>query len=278
MAPSNDGHVPFGRNRQSSPGWRVPRTPGATQNAPGASLSAAALPASKRGCNAAERSTDQADPVLVPSAQYTCARRRRSTRFRGRWSTFGAPVNKPTGVLLVPGRAWPRRPRRMSRPKTKTDVQRIDPRSAHARPPFKQTGNGTGDSDALAPPPDHGESSYVGSGRLAGLRAVITGGDSGIGRAVAIAFAREGADVLIVYRDEADDAADTVRLVEEAGRRGSPSLPTSATKRAAGHWSSAPPTTSVGSTFWSTTPQRSAPATVSRTSRPTIGSSPFERI
>jgi len=68
--------------------------------------------------------------------------------------------------------------------------------------------------------PDHGEESYRGSGRLEGRRAVITGGDSGIGRAVAIAFAREGADVLIVYLpEEEDDAQQTVKLVKEAGRK-----------------------------------------------------------
>jgi hypothetical protein len=67
--------------------------------------------------------------------------------------------------------------------------------------------------------PDHGEESYRGSGRLTGKRAVITGGDSGIGRAVAIAFAREGADVLISYLpDEEDDAQETVQLIEKAGR------------------------------------------------------------
>jgi NAD(P)-dependent dehydrogenase (short-subunit alcohol dehydrogenase family) len=68
--------------------------------------------------------------------------------------------------------------------------------------------------------PDHGESSYRGSGRLNGRRAVITGGDSGIGRAVAIAFAREGANVLIAYLPEEEkDAQETVRLVEDAGRK-----------------------------------------------------------
>ena len=71
----------------------------------------------------------------------------------------------------------------------------------------------------MNPRPDHGEESYRGSGRLAGKRAVITGGDSGIGRAVAIAFAREGADVLIAYKDEHDDAKDTARYVEETGRK-----------------------------------------------------------
>jgi NAD(P)-dependent dehydrogenase (short-subunit alcohol dehydrogenase family) len=71
----------------------------------------------------------------------------------------------------------------------------------------------------MQPVPDCGETSYQGSGKLTGKRAVITGGDSGIGRAVAIAFAREGADVLIAYLDEDDDARDVARYVEEAGRK-----------------------------------------------------------
>jgi NAD(P)-dependent dehydrogenase (short-subunit alcohol dehydrogenase family) len=71
----------------------------------------------------------------------------------------------------------------------------------------------------MDPKPDHGEESYRGSGRLAGKVAVITGGDSGIGRAVAIAYAREGADVVIGYLDEHDDARDTAKYVEDAGRR-----------------------------------------------------------
>jgi NAD(P)-dependent dehydrogenase (short-subunit alcohol dehydrogenase family) len=71
----------------------------------------------------------------------------------------------------------------------------------------------------MEPRPDCGEESYQGHGRLSGKKAVITGGDSGIGRAVAIAFAREGADVLISYLSEDDDATDTQRLVEDAGQK-----------------------------------------------------------
>lgn len=71
----------------------------------------------------------------------------------------------------------------------------------------------------MSPRPDCGEESYRGSGRLEGKAAVITGGDSGIGRAVAIAYAREGADVLISYLDEDDDAQDTAQYVEKAGRK-----------------------------------------------------------
>jgi NAD(P)-dependent dehydrogenase (short-subunit alcohol dehydrogenase family) len=71
----------------------------------------------------------------------------------------------------------------------------------------------------MDPAPDHGEESYRGSGRLAGKAAVITGADSGIGKAVAIAFAREGADVVLSYLDEHEDARDTAEWVEKAGRR-----------------------------------------------------------
>jgi len=88
-------------------------------------------------------------------------------------------------------------------------------------PPFsgQQQDQTPGRTADMQPQPDHGEKSYKGSGRLAGKAAIITGGDSGIGRAVAIAFAREGADVLIAYLDEDDDARETARWVEEAGRK-----------------------------------------------------------
>lgn len=71
----------------------------------------------------------------------------------------------------------------------------------------------------MKPIPDHGEESYKGSAKLEGKVALITGADSGIGRAVAIAYAREGADILISYLDEHEDAEETARLVQEAGRK-----------------------------------------------------------
>ena len=90
----------------------------------------------------------------------------------------------------------------------------------YPKPPFPdQPQPMPGRTADMDPLPDHGETSYKGHGRLAGKRALITGGDSGIGRAVAIAFAREGADVAIAYLDEHDDAKDTARYVEEAGRK-----------------------------------------------------------
>jgi NAD(P)-dependent dehydrogenase (short-subunit alcohol dehydrogenase family) len=76
-----------------------------------------------------------------------------------------------------------------------------------------------GHTGEMQPKPDHGETSYRGCGKLQGRAALITGADSGIGRAVAIAFAREGADVLIAYLDEHEDAKETAHWVEKAGRR-----------------------------------------------------------
>ncbi|MDR5806377.1 SDR family oxidoreductase [Caballeronia sp. LZ001] len=91
----------------------------------------------------------------------------------------------------------------------------------HPKPPFpeQQQEHRPGLTRLLDPQPDHGEESYKGSGKLAGKIALITGGDSGIGRAVAIAFAREGASVAISYLDEHDDARETARWVEEAGQK-----------------------------------------------------------
>jgi NAD(P)-dependent dehydrogenase (short-subunit alcohol dehydrogenase family) len=88
------------------------------------------------------------------------------------------------------------------------------------KPPFPdQQQPMPGYSDAMDPVPDYGEESYKGSGRLTDKKAIITGGDSGIGRAVALAFAREGADVLVSYLSEDEDAQETKRLIEGAGRK-----------------------------------------------------------
>lgn len=92
--------------------------------------------------------------------------------------------------------------------------------SNYPTPPFpEQQQNWPGSTKDMQPQPDHGETTYKGAGKLTGKAAIITGGDSGIGRAVAIAYAREGADVLISYLNEHEDAKETARLVEEAGRK-----------------------------------------------------------
>lgn len=86
-------------------------------------------------------------------------------------------------------------------------------------PQPEQQQNPPGETRLMKPIPDHGENSYKGNGKLKGKVALITGADSGIGRAVAIAYAREGADVLISYLNEDEDARETAKWVEEAGRR-----------------------------------------------------------
>lgn len=100
------------------------------------------------------------------------------------------------------------------------DKAQQDPRTQEPRPPFpKQEQAPPGLESEMNPKPDYGEESYKGSGRLEGKIALITGGDSGIGRAVALAYAREGADVLISYLNEQPDADETCRVVCEAGRK-----------------------------------------------------------
>jgi hypothetical protein len=95
-----------------------------------------------------------------------------------------------------------------------------DPRKKGDEPPYPAQQQPTpGSERELRPRPDYGEESYVGHGRLRDRVAIVTGGDSGIGRAVALAFAREGADVVVAYLDEHDDAQETRRAVEGAGRK-----------------------------------------------------------
>ncbi|MCE4064458.1 SDR family oxidoreductase [Chryseobacterium gleum] len=105
----------------------------------------------------------------------------------------------------------------------KTNAKELtDPRNKYPKPPFnKQSQPFPGLAGKMTPVPDHGEKSYVGSGRLEGRKALITGGDSGIGRAAAIAYAREGADVAINYLPaEEDDARQVVELIRKEGRKG----------------------------------------------------------
>ena len=95
-----------------------------------------------------------------------------------------------------------------------------DPKKQGPKPPFDEPKQPPpGHSKDMRQKPDHGEKTYRGFGRLEGRKALITGADSGIGRAVALAFAREGADVLISYLNEHEDARETERLVREAGRK-----------------------------------------------------------
>ena len=101
-----------------------------------------------------------------------------------------------------------------------TNAQQQDPRKIHPQGPFSEQDQPYPGIEArMEPQPDFGEASYKGSGKLQGKVALITGADSGIGRAVALAYAREGADVAISYLSEDEDARETARVVEESGRK-----------------------------------------------------------
>ncbi len=126
----------------------------------------------------------------------------------------------------------------------------IDPTSRYPKPPFKkQSQPWPGLAGKMEPKPDHGETSYQGSGRLRGRRALITGGDSGMGRAAAIAYGREGADVAINYfPTEEPDAQEVIALIKKEGRQGIGIPGDLREETFCKSWSSAQSASSVGST------------------------------
>jgi NAD(P)-dependent dehydrogenase (short-subunit alcohol dehydrogenase family) len=132
--------------------------------------------------------------------------------------TRRAVVGDATGAMAAPVTS-PTQPQGAA-DTTAGEPKIIDPTKIHAKPPFRsQSQPFPGLAGKMVPKPDHGETSYAGSGRLAGRKALITGGDSGMGRAAAIAFAREGADVAISYLPvEEPDAQEVIALIKKEGR------------------------------------------------------------
>ena len=140
-----------------------------------------------------------------------------------------------------------------------------DPQEIYPKPPFKrQSQPWPGLASRMDPRPDHGENSYRGSGRLAGRKALVTGGDLGMGRAAAIAFAREGADVAINHLPEEEpDAKEVIDLIKAEGRTGISIQATSGTRRFASGWSKKPCKDLAASTFSSAMQVINRPARLS---------------
>jgi NAD(P)-dependent dehydrogenase (short-subunit alcohol dehydrogenase family) len=132
-----------------------------------------------------------------------------------RRQVFGAVGGGIAAAAATPAAA-------QGQPQAGASAAPTDPRTKYPKPPFRrQSQPWPGLARDMDPKPDHGETSYRGSGRLAGRKALITGGDSGMGRAAAIAYAREGADVAINYfPSEEPDAREVIQLIEQAGRKG----------------------------------------------------------
>src|SRR5690349_3282508 len=187
----------------------APRTSNGRCSPTGTSARPSASSSPSTSSPATRHSTCCGSRARTPTGSCTTWPSTSSTRAPSTWS----PTDARSTALCQP----PNRRQEELAVSDQTTPQ--DPSDQYAQPEDAETIAHPGLTADMDTQPDHGEQSYEGSNRLSGKKAVITGGDSGIGRAVAIAFAREGADVLIAYLNEHEDARETARLVEAAGRK-----------------------------------------------------------